>query len=83
MSDRTLYLQDLREWAAAARNHLDLDDGLPVPLIVDRAGDVASGASRPAASLSPFAAGRAGGRDEDVREAVAQVRTLTATWGIS
>jgi len=85
MSDKTLPPEALDAWAAGLRERFGLaDDDLPISLILDLARDVAVGVARPAAPFSAFAAGlvagRAGGSADDVREAVAAITELAATW---
>ncbi|MFV0375642.1 DUF6457 domain-containing protein [Microbacterium sp.] len=85
MSERTLPPEALDTWAAALRERFGLgEDDLPVALILDLARDVANGVARPAAPFSAFAAGlvagRAGGTDEQIREAVAAITALASEW---
>lgn len=85
MSEKTLPPEALDQWAAALRERFGLSEqDLPISLILDLARDVAVGVARPAAPFSAFAAGlvagRAGGSPDDVREAVAAITELAATW---
>lgn len=84
MSDRTLPPEALDDWAATLRQTLELDDDLPIGLILDLARDVATGVARPAAPVSAFAvglaAGRAGGSPDDIRAAISVVVARAATW---
>ncbi|WP_284255659.1 DUF6457 domain-containing protein [Pseudolysinimonas kribbensis] len=56
----------------------------PIPAILDLARDVSNAVARPAAPLSAFmaglAAGRAGGGEAAVREAIAAVTRAAAAW---
>ena len=85
MSERTLPPEALDEWATALRARFNLGpDDLPIALILDLARDVAVGVARPAAPFSAFAAGlvagRSGGSPEQVREALASITELAASW---
>ncbi len=86
MNDRTLPPEALDEWSATLRKILELDDDLPIALILDLARDVATGVARPAAPVSAFAAGlaagRAGGSPDDIRAAMSAVVSRAATWKV-
>jgi hypothetical protein len=73
----------LNDWVAAMAAELDLDDlDVEVQQVLDLAGDAAHAVTRLAAPLTTFiagyAAGRAGGTAEDVREAIDAARALCA-----
>ena len=87
MSDesRTLPPEALDDWAAALREHFGLNpDDIPVAAVLDLTREVANGVARPAAPLGAFVAGLVAGRtspDPDaIREALAAVAALAATW---
>lgn len=78
MPERTL-----DDWAAELAAALGLPaDSVDIALLLDLARDAAHGVARPAAPLTTFlvglAAGRAGGRDPDIRAAVDAARALLA-----
>ena len=65
----------LDDWVAAMAAELGLDElDLDVDQVLDLAADAAHSVVRPAAPLTTFiagyAAGRAGGKAEDIREAI-------------
>ena len=65
----------LNDWVAAMAAELDLDElDVDVQQVLDLAGDAAHAVTRLAAPLTTFiagyAAGRAGGTADDVREAI-------------
>jgi hypothetical protein len=65
----------LDDWAAAMAAELGIDElDLDVDQVLDLAADAAHAVVRPAAPLTTFiagfAAGRAGGKAEDIREAI-------------
>jgi hypothetical protein len=65
----------LDDWVAAMAAELGIDElDLDVDQVLDLAADAAHAVVRPAAPLTPFmagvAAGRAGGKADDVREAI-------------
>jgi hypothetical protein len=71
----------LEQWAAALAAELGLEpDSVDVEQVLDLAADAAHGVVRPAAPLTTFlvglAAGRAGGADADVADAVARAEAL-------
>ena len=73
----------LNDWVAAMAAELDLDElDLEVQQVLDLAGDAAHAVTRLAAPLTTFiagyAAGRAGGEANDVREAIDAARALCA-----
>ena len=73
----------LDEWVAALAAELDLDDlEVEVQQVLDVAGDAAHAVTRLAAPLTTFiagyAAGRAGGTTDDIREAIDAVSALCA-----
>ena len=73
----------LNDWVAAMAAELDLDElDLEVQQVLDLAGDAAHAVTRLAAPLTTFiagyAAGRAGGEADDVREAIDGARALCA-----
>ncbi|GAA2075566.1 hypothetical protein GCM10009840_06980 [Pseudolysinimonas kribbensis] len=75
----------LDDWADALRAELGIDAAeSPIPAILDLARDVSNAVARPAAPLSAFmaglAAGRAGGGEAAVREAIAAVTRAAAAW---
>lgn len=74
----------LDAWVLRVRSELDLPD-VDATALLDLARDVAHGVARPAAPLTTFlvglAAGRSGGRGDDVSALVARVRALlSADW---
>ncbi|MDP9432604.1 MAG: DUF6457 domain-containing protein [Actinomycetota bacterium] len=73
----------LDEWTAAVCRDLGLE-GLDRKLLLDVARDVAHGVARPAAPLTTYlvglAAGRAGGNEQDVRNACERVLALVESW---
>ena len=73
----------LNDWVAAMVAELDLDDlDVEVQDVLDLAGDAAHAVTRLAAPLTTFiagyAAGRAGGEADDVREAIDAAKALCA-----
>jgi hypothetical protein len=73
----------LNDWVAAMAAELDLDElDVEVQHVLDLAGDAAHAVTRLAAPLTTFiagyAAGRAGGTPDDVREAIDAARALCA-----
>ena len=73
----------LNDWVAAMAAELDLDElDVEVQQVLDLAGDAAHAVTRLAAPLTTFiagyAAGRAGGKPDDVREAIDAARALCA-----
>lgn len=71
----------LEQWATALAAELGLEpDVVDVEQVLDLAADAAHGIVRPAAPLTTFlvglAAGRAGGSDADVADAVARAEAL-------
>ena len=73
----------LNDWVAAMAAELDLDElDVEVQQVLDLAGDAAHAVTRLAAPLTTFiagyAAGRAGGTPDDVREAIDAARALCA-----
>ena len=73
----------LNDWVAAMAAELDLDElDVEVQQVLDLAGDAAHAVTRLAAPLTTFiagyAAGRAGGTADDVREAIDAARSLCA-----
>ena len=73
----------LNDWVAAMAAELDLDElDVEVQQVLDLAGDAAHAVTRLAAPLTTFiagyAAGRAGGTADDVREAIDAARALCA-----
>ena len=73
----------LNDWVAAMAADLDLDElDVEVQQVLDLAGDAAHAVTRLAAPLTTFiagyAAGRAGGTADDVREAIDAARALCA-----
>ncbi|MEN2738188.1 DUF6457 domain-containing protein [Microbacterium sp. X-17] len=85
MSAAHLPPEALDEWAGALRERFGLGpDDIPVAGVLDLAGAVANGVTRPAAPLSAFVAGlvagRAGGTPAQAREAMAAITALAADW---
>jgi hypothetical protein len=75
----------LDAWLAAAADALGIDRGaVQRDLLLDLTRDVAHGVARPAAPLTAFlvglAAGKAGGRGQDVQAAVSVLLQTLATW---
>jgi hypothetical protein len=74
----------LEAWADTLRESLELNDGTQIATVLDLARDAATAVERPAAPLTAFlvgmAAGRAGGRTEDVERAMAVARDVMASW---
>jgi molybdopterin-guanine dinucleotide biosynthesis protein A len=75
----------LDDWADALRAELGIEAAeSPIPAILDLARDVSNAVARPAAPLSAFmaglAAGRAGGGEAAVRDAIAAVTRAAADW---
>ena len=75
--------RSLEEWVAELAAALDLPaDSADVTLLLDLARDAAHTVARPAAPVTTFlvglAAGRAGGRPDDVAVAVTAARELLA-----
>lgn len=71
----------LEQWATALAAELGLGpDAVDVEQVLDLAADAAHGVVRPAAPLTTYlvglAAGRAGGSDADVADAVARAEAL-------
>jgi hypothetical protein len=71
----------LEQWATALAAELGLEpDAVDVEQVLDLAADAAHGVVRPAAPLTTFlvglAAGRAGGGDAEVADAVARAEAL-------
>jgi len=71
----------LDEWVAAMATELGLDElEVDVQQVLDLAGDAAHSVTRVAAPLTTFvagyAAGRAGGTTDDIREAIGAVSAL-------
>ena len=74
----------LEQWVAAMAAELDLEDlEVEVQPVLDLAGDAAHAVTRLAAPLTTFvagyAAGRAGGTADDIREVFDAVRALCAS----
>jgi hypothetical protein len=74
----------LDEWIAAAKTELGIDLDVDTGVLLDLARDAAHGVARPAAPLTTFlvgyAAARAGGGPEAVREAAAKAAALAVRW---
>jgi hypothetical protein len=73
----------LDDWVAAVAAELGLDEvDIDVDQVLDLAADAAHGVVRPAAPLTTFiagyAAGLAGGKPDDVREAIDAASALCA-----
>lgn len=73
----------LEDWVAAVAAELGIDElDLDVDQVLDLAADAAHGVVRPAAPLTTFiagyAAGLAGGKPDDVREAIDAASALCA-----
>ena len=74
----------LNDWVATMAAEMDLDElDVEVQQVLDLAGDAAHAVTRLAAPLTTFiagyAAGRAGGTSEDIREAIDAARALCAS----
>jgi hypothetical protein len=74
----------LDEWIAAAKKELGIDLDVDTAALLDVARDAAHGVARPAAPLTTFlvgyAAARAGGGAEAVREAAEKAAALARGW---
>ncbi|MFI7339171.1 DUF6457 domain-containing protein [Streptomyces sp. NPDC050085] len=74
----------LDEWITAAKDELGIDLDVDTGVLLDLARDAAHGVARPAAPLTTFlvgyAAARAGGGPEAVREAAAKAAALANRW---
>jgi len=73
----------LNDWVSTMAAEMDLDElDVEVQQVLDLAGDAAHAVTRLAAPLTTFiagyAAGRAGGTADDVREAIDAARALCA-----
>jgi hypothetical protein len=82
---------DIQEWVTAVGRLLGVEglideDGL-VDVVLDLTADVAHGVSRPAAPVTAFLVGLAMGRADDpaaaLREHIAAVSALAATWPVA
>jgi len=78
-------MNPLDEWLAAAAVALGIEpDAIQRDLLLDLTREVAHGVARPAAPLTAFllglAAGKAGGRPNDVQESARVVRQALAGW---
>jgi hypothetical protein len=74
----------LDEWIEAAKTELGIDLDVDTHVLLDLARDAAHGVARPAAPLTTFlvgyAAARAGGGPDAVREAADRAAALARRW---
>lgn len=74
----------LDEWIAAAKTELGIELDVDTGVLLDLARDAAHGVARPAAPLTTFlvgyAAARAGGGPDAVREAATKAAALAVRW---
>ncbi len=74
-------MSTLDDWLIAAAHELGLDPAdLDRTRILDLARDVAHGVARPAAPLTAYLLGVAGGRGADEPAAAARLSALAAAW---